>query len=263
MNPEREVINWWLNRKGFFSINNITASNNREIDLIAVKVKDGKVEKVQNIEMACSITSIDNFKPDEYLKRFEDKSVAEKLKLTLKNFVGAEVNYEKVLIIGQTSRLDDFNKLSGITIINFSDVMLDVMKGLDKWYYKDQVIRTLQLLKYSLLADPDKLATLLEEQDEHKILKLTTRKDFLKNLLSQAETKRALGKEMIEKELIEVLKHSSLNQPEKLARVIEEEILGVRSRKKFLNALLKYEGVKQELKEAVVQNENLSKFIEG
>ena len=261
MNPDREIVNWWLNKRGFFTINNIKASKNREIDILAVKTKDGQVEKVQHIEMACSITSIDNFRPSEYLKRFEDKSVVTKLQQTVKNFIGTDVKYEKILIIGQTIRLKDFKKLPGIMIINFSDVLLDVMKNIDKWYYKDPVIRTLQLLKYILLSDPNKLAMLLEKQDEHKILKLTTRKDFLKNLLSQAETKRALGKKMIERELIEILKHSSLNQPEKLAKVLEEEILGVRSRKKFLNALLKYEGVKQELKESVMKNQTLQKFV--
>ena len=261
MNPDREIVNWWLNKRGFFTINNIKASKNREIDILAVRNKNGQVEKVQHIEMACSITSIDNFRPSEYLKRFEDKSVVNKLQLTIRNFIGTDVKYEKILIIGQSSRLEDFKKLTGIKIINFSDVLLDVMKNIDKWYYKDHVIRTLQLLKYILLSDPNKLAMLLEKQDEHKILKLTTRKDFLKNLLSQTETKRALSKQMVEQELIEVLKHSSLNQPEKLARVLEEEILGVRSRKKFLNALLKYEGIKQDLKESVMKNQSLQKFI--
>ena len=261
MNPEREIINWWLNQKGFFTINNIKASKNREIDILAVKLKDGKIEAVQQIELACSITAIDNFKPDEYLARFEDKSVTTTLHQKLKSFIGADVKYAKVLLIGQTSRLEDFQSLPGISIINFSDVLLDVMKDIDKWYYKDDSIRALQLLKYILLSDPDKLATLLEEQDDHKILKLATRKDFIKNLLAQSEIQKAMGQQMVERELIEILKNSSLNQPEKLAQVLEEEILGVRSRKRFLNALLKYEGVKQELKESVAENESLQKFF--
>ena len=113
MNPEREIVNWWLNKRGFFTINNIKASKNREIDILAVKIKDGQVERVQHIEMACSITSIDNFRPSEYLRRFDDKSVLNKLQYTMKNFIGDEYKYEKILIIGQTSRLEDFKKTNG------------------------------------------------------------------------------------------------------------------------------------------------------
>ena len=43
MNPDREIVNWWLNKRGFFTINNIKASKNREIDILAVKTKDGAV----------------------------------------------------------------------------------------------------------------------------------------------------------------------------------------------------------------------------
>lgn len=261
MNPEREIVNWWLNQRGFFTLHNIKASKNREVDILAMRMQDGKVDKVQQVELACSITSIDNFKPEEFLVRFDDKIVANKIGAIVKVYAGTDAKYDKILIVGSTSRLTDLQKLPGITTIHFSDVLLDVMKSLDTWYYKDEVIRTLQLLKYILLADPEKLATLLEEQEKNKILKLTTRKDFIKSLLGQTQIKKALSQETVEKELIEILKNSTLNQPEKLAQVLEEEILGPRSRKRFLNALLKYEGVKEELKVSVNENESLKKFF--
>ena len=171
MNSEREIIMWWLNKSGFFTINSIKVAKNREIDFIAIKTKEGSVEKVLHIESACFVGSMDTLKPEKYAERFNDKLVVKKVKETIKNYVGKDIDYENLLIIGVTSKLDEFKKLKekeGINITEFKDVIYDVFETLDRQNYFNNTIRTLQLVKFILLAGSKRLAQLLHQTDEHK-----------------------------------------------------------------------------------------------
>ena len=72
MHPEKEIVNLWLNRKGFFTISNIKAANNREVDLLAINQKK---KEILHVEIVSSITSIDTLSEKEIIERFENKSV--------------------------------------------------------------------------------------------------------------------------------------------------------------------------------------------
>ena len=261
MNPEREIINWWLNKRGFFTICNIDVSNNKEIDILAIKSEKGRVERILHIETACSISSVDNQPPNSYVDRFEDRKIVKKINELMVKHVGVEGPYEKVLILGNTSKLKSFRELQNIEIWLFSDLLFDVFDNLGKQNHRNEVIRTMQLIKYILIADPFKLASLLERQDANKILKLNTREEFMKRLFSQKETKRILEKEENESFIVSMLKNSSLNKPEKFAKILESEVLGKRSRKKFIEALLKQDGVKKEIKATLKGNEKPLSFF--
>ena len=89
MNPEKEIVNLWLNKKGFFTINDINAGKNKVIDIIAIKLANGKLERVEHVEVNCSISStIVDKDINEYIRKFEDKTVIKKVKQVVKEFVG-------------------------------------------------------------------------------------------------------------------------------------------------------------------------------
>ena len=142
MNAEREIVELWLNKLGFFTMKNINAGKN-VISLIAIKTKNKGVERAAHIEVACSISN--NLSMQDYLKKFNDKNVESKVKSVLKKFVGKDVNYEKILVT--TAK----RKFKEVQTIDFQDVLRNVIKNLDKQKYNDSTIRTLQLLKFIYL----------------------------------------------------------------------------------------------------------------
>ncbi len=142
MNAEREIVELWLNKLGFFTIKNVNAGKN-VISLIAIKINNKSVERVAHIEVACSISN--NLLMQDYIKKFNDKNVEDKVKTILKKFVGGDINYEKILVT--TAK----RKFKGVQTIDFHDVLKNVIKNLDKQKYNDSTIRTLQLLKYIYL----------------------------------------------------------------------------------------------------------------
>lgn len=260
MNPEKEIVNLWLNRKGFFTVAGITAANNREVDILAVKQSHGKVEEIMHVEIVNSITSIDTVPLKDILERFNDKTVVKAINEQISKFVSTETGYNKVLVLGKTSKLQQFKDLKDIKVYRLSDVLFEVMNDIDTHNYRSSSLRTLQIVKYILLADPALLANMLDKK-EGNILNLNTREQFLKQLMDQDETKRVLAKDSFEPELIKVIKNSSLNKPEKLAAALEEKILGPKSRKKFLETLMQYQGIKQEIKETISKDQKTLKFF--
>lgn len=243
MNPEKEIVSWWLHKKGFFTISSIKAPHNKEIELLAIKIEEGTVDDVWHVELACSVSSIDNIKPQEYLNRFDDDEIQKKVNDSIKNHLGRETKYKKILVIGATSNLREFKKLGGIEVLEFGNILNDVFLRLDKQNYRNITLRTLQLLKYLTLSDPQKLATLLNASTTNKILKLGTRERFIKNLLHDAETLRILAKPEFESLLVRILATSGLKSPEKLAKVIHESVLTKNTRKRFLETTLELNNV--------------------
>ena len=68
------MLNFWLNKKGFFTINNIKVAN-RDLGIIALKFEKGSVKQVAHYEIVCSITnsiqsSIDKF-IDELMRQWQ------------------------------------------------------------------------------------------------------------------------------------------------------------------------------------------------
>lgn len=248
MNSEREIITWWLNKSGFFTLNSIKVARNREIDFIAIKITDGNVEKVLHVESACSVSSMDSLKAAKYAERFNDKLVVKKVREMIKTHVGREMPYEKLLVIGVTTKLAEFRKLQeteGLAVKEFKDIIFEVFETLDRQNYFNNTIRTLQLVKFILLAGSKRLAQLLHKQDKHRTMKKTSRNQFVMDMLGNEETIKVLRDEGAEELITQILKNSSLNKPEKLAKVLGEEIISPRARKRFVKTLLAQEPMKR------------------
>jgi len=240
MNPEKEIVNLWLNKKGFFTINDINAGKNKVIDLIAIKLTNGKLDRVEHIEVNCSISStIVDKDINEYIKKFEDKTVIKKVKQVIKDFVGTDFSYEKTLVLTSHKNIN----LKGINVLKFDDILYDVIDNIDKQNYRNTTVRIIQLIKYLLISNPDNLAELLKKETGNKVLNQGTREIFIRELLKQDDVKRILEKESNEKIIVDIVKESSLKRPERLAKALEQDILTNRTRKRFLKSLLNQEKI--------------------
>ena len=240
MNPEKEIVNLWLNKKGFFTINDINAGKNKVIDIIAIKLANGKLERVEHVEVNCSISStIVDKDIDEYVKKFEDKTVIKKVKQVIKDFVGTDFSYEKTLVLTSNRSIN----LKGINVLKFDDIIYEVTDNIDMQNYRNTTLRTIQLIKYLLIANPANLAELLKKETGNKILNQGTREMFITELLKQDDVKRILEKESNEKIIVDIVKESSLKRPERLAKALEHDILTNRTRSRFLKSLLLQEKI--------------------
>ncbi len=246
LSPEKDIVNWWLNRRGFFVINSIPTGKNRVIDILAIK--SGVDKKIQHIEINCSVSQASNLTLDnssvkgsveKYIaKKFDDKSIVNTINRSIEEYIGEEAGYEKVLVLGamaKVSREETIEELrkKGIVVYKFEEIMLDVTRHLDKQNYMNPTIRTLQITKHLLLSNPEKLALLLDKRAKNDVLNQNTREEFIRHLLRQDEVKRILQKESSEKLLIDILKDSTLIRPDKLAKALKEEIYTLRRDKKF------------------------------
>lgn len=246
MNPEKEIVNWWLNSKGFFTVNSIKAGSARDIDIIAIKSDEGNLQTIHHIEIACSISRAE-YKAADIIRKFEDSSVVKTIKAVIKAHIGRDLPYEKVLVVGEPLPWQESMKNRGINIWSFSDIMAENFLALDKQNYRNPVVRLLQLLKYLVIANPRLLSNLLASRHKDKLLNMNTRPLFIAELLKDDEMKKVLMKPEHEGLILEILQNSSLRRPEKLAKVIDAQVLGPRSRTRFIEALLKHEESKKEI----------------
>lgn len=253
MNPEKAIVNLWLNKRGFFTINDLNAGN-RVVDIIAIK--QGDSPKIQHIETSCSISGgmATGKEKQDLLRKFNDANVVKIVRKTIKSFTGGEEDYERVLV--STSDVD----LPGITVMSFDNMLLDVVKDLDRQYYKNSVVRTMQLMKYLLIAKPSSMAGLLGKEDDYKPLTHVGRATFIRNMLLQDVSKKIFKRKDSEQMLIEILKESSLKQPERLAKALDE-IFSKRSSTMFINLLLKQKNVQTAIKEEVKKDQSLERFF--
>ncbi len=253
MNPEKAIVNLWLNKRGFFTIHDLNAGN-RVIDLLAIKQKDGP--KIQHIEISCSISPgiLTEKEKKDLSKKFNDQNVVRKVKKSIKEYTGKDAEYEKVLVA--TGNVD----IGDIRVINFDDILLDVVKDVDRQYYKNSVVRTMQLIKYLLIAKPASMAMLLGKEDDYKPLTHAGREKLIRDMLLQDSSKKIFKKQDSEQILIELIKESSLKQPERLAKAIDE-VFSKRSSTRFINALLKQKNVQTAIKEEVAKDQSLEKFF--
>lgn len=258
MKAEKDIVNLWLNKNGFFTINSIKVGSNREIDILAIQNALGKTDEIWHIEIVSSVSTIDNIPLKDINERFNNKLVIQKLEEIIKKFISLKKGYKKILVVGKTNKIDRYN-LKDIIVINLSDIIFDVFKELDTHNYDNPSIRTVQLIKNLVISDPELLAKGLDK--ESHVLNLNTREKFLKNLMEQKETKRVLSKKSFEPELIKIIKNSTLNKPEKLAKALEENILNKRAKKKFIQTLLKMRDMKEEIKQNIEKNQKTLNFF--
>jgi hypothetical protein len=261
MNPEKEIVNLWLNKQGFFTVSEINA-NSRVIDIIAIKQGKEKNTIVKHVELHCSVSSpstiVSEKEKSDLIRKFNDGKVVTAVERTIKNYLGEVENYEKVLIT--TKKVS----LSGITVVSFHEVLSDVVAELDRQNYSNPIVRSLQLAKFVMMSNPSNVASLVAGGEEVKIQALTSQRkeQLLKKLLKQDFARRVFGRKENEDLAIEVLKNSPLKNPERLAAAIEKS-LTKRTATMFINLLLKQKKLKTAIKEEISKDQKLFGFFKS
>jgi len=259
VSPEKDIVNLWLNRQGFFTVSDINA-NNRVVDIIAIRQKNQPV--VQHVELHCSVSSpavvVSDREKADLLRKFNDANVTAAVERTIKSYLGRESEYEKVLVT--TAHVS----LPGITVIRFQEVIKDVVAQLDRQNYRSPIMRALQLVKFGLMANPASMAALMsrDDSDKHKPLSYHNKEELLKQLLEQDVAQKLFGKKENEQLIVNILKNSTLKQPERLAAALET-VLTKRTATRFLNVLLQQKEVKTAIEEEISKDQKLARFLQG
>lgn len=264
MSAEKDIVNYWYNKKGFFTINNIKAGN-RDIGIIALKFNNETIQEAHHIEVICSVSSTiiekkaDSFVTKIIKDKFENKAVTYEIKKNIMNFSGIK-EIKKILILGilPNSRKKEVIKKfkeKGVEVSEFHEIIAKIFEDMDTQYYKNDIIRTMQLIKYLVLSKPTTFAWLINS------LSPGGKEAFLKTVLEKKDVMTKL-KKTDDEDLAKILKHASVKNPEKFAELIQQSILNRKTRKPFLDALLKMQGVRQELKKEIIRKEkSLKEFF--
>ncbi len=253
MGPEKEIVELWLNRKGFFTIKDINAGN-RVIDLLAIK--QDVPPKIAHFEVACYVSGSISARKSELLRKFDSSSVAKTIRKTIKEHTGSEAEYEKFLV----TNVPDL-KLEGVNVIGFDKVLFELVNEVDRQYYSNSVTRTLQLVKFVLLSNPAYAAKLMGKENDFNALTHQAREQFIRDLFEQDVAKKIFSKKSNEPLLIELIKNSTLKSPESLAAALDK-VLTKRTATKFLNTLLKQKGIRQAVK-SEIKDRTLQQFVEA
>ncbi|MBS3133574.1 hypothetical protein J4470_05655 [Candidatus Woesearchaeota archaeon] len=252
MGPEKEVVELWLNRKGFFTIKDINAGK-RVIDMIAIK--QDVQPKIAHVEVACYVSGSIATKSSDLMRKFESSGVTRKIRQVIKEHIGEDREYEKFLITTIPGI-----RLEGVNVISFDKVLFEFVNQLDKQYYSNNTMRTLQLVKFVLLSSPSYTAKLIGKDHDYRALTYAAREQFIKDLFAQDVAKKLFGKRANEGLMIELLRSSTLKSPERLAAAIDK-VLTKRTATKFLNTLMKQKGIKTAVKKEI-KDRNLLQFVE-
>ena len=93
MSAEKEIVNYWYNKKGLFTINNIKTNSNKDAGILALKFDKDRANEVFHIEVSCSITNniseaanLDKSIRKIVDEKFEDKRVKDTINDQIKQF---------------------------------------------------------------------------------------------------------------------------------------------------------------------------------
>lgn len=238
MSAEKEIVNWWYNKKGFFTISNIKA-NNKDVGILAI---NNESKEVLHVQVSCSLTgTIDSremgISAEKISKeKFYDNSILDSVK---KNISSAEnPAIKRVLVLSSLPKskkagiIKEF-AVMGVEIMEFENILYDALEQLDTQYYKNDMIRALQLVKFLLFTEPEKASKLLSG------LTSSSRKEFLSSILDNEDIVKEFKKTNVER-LSVILKNSSI-KPKELAGMLEQDILNKRTRKILFNSLMEQE----------------------
>jgi len=171
-----------------------------------------------------------------------------------------DVEIENVVVLNslpkdKESIIKKFGKNS-IILLEFGDIISDVMKDLKTEYFKNDVIRTLQIIKFVLMSNPKKFVDVL-----YNNLSPTKTRELLTELLDKDGIIKEF-KKTNEERLALILKQSMI-KPEKLAKMLENDVLNRRTRKPFITSLMEQKKIgKVYKKELDVKKEKpLNKFF--
>ena len=252
MGPEKEIVELWLNRKGFFTIKDINAGS-RVIDVLAIKQDSQPM--VAHVEVACYVSGALTAKKEELENKFSSASVVKKIRQAIREHLGSDREYERFLITTVPGI-----KLSGVNVIEFDKVLFEFISSVDRQFYSNSVMRTLQLVKYVLLSNPAYTAKIIGNEEKFRALTHHSREEFIQKLFEQDVAKKIFAKKANEGLMVELLKCSTLKSPERLAAAIDK-ILTKRTATKFMNTLLKQRSIKAAVKPQI-KNKTLQQFVE-
>ena len=257
MNPERLIVNIWLNKQGFFTVNGLNAGS-RVVDVIAVRQRQKEGPEVRHIEVYCSVSSnmMSAKERQELSNKFTDSNVVRRITRYIKTHIGGDAGYTRAVV---TTALNA--DIQGIEVINFGDVFFDVINDLDRQNYGNSVIRALQLSKYLLLSSPGNIAVLLGKKEPLKPMTQMAREKFIKSLLEQDAYRALLRKKESEGLLIQLLQESTLKSPERLASALQR-ILTKRTSSRFFNVLLRQKEIKEAAREEISREVPLKSFFQ-
>ncbi len=255
MSPEREIVNLWLNKKGFLTISGINAGS-RVIDFIAVKNRKEE-SKVMHVEVSCSISANILFEKDrkELDKLFNDRNVVKAVEESIEKCLGRDHPYENVLV----TNFQNLN-LSNVNVVKFEDILFDIVKDMDKQKYRSQTVRTIQLVKYILMSNGSRMSELLSQQTLHRPMTFAEKEALVKELLSQDLGRKVFSKQSNEQLLVDILRASSLKSPERLVNALEE-VLTKRSGSQLLNLLMQKKGIQTAIKEELQKDQKLEQYF--
>jgi len=136
--------------------------------------------------------------------------------------------------------------------MELEDILADVMKELKTEYFKNDVIRTMQISKFLLMSNPKKFVDVLYNTLNH-----AKRKEFLSELLNRDDVIKEFRKTN-EERLALILKESTI-KPEKLAEILEKDVLNRRTRKPFIKSLMEQKKIGKVYKKELEVKKNLKK----
>jgi len=250
MSAEKEIVNYWCNEKGLFTVNNIKAPGNRDCGILALKFEKDKIDEIIHVEVSCSITStigesnnIEKSVSKIISDKFENKSVMEALSNYTKQ-LPASSKLKRIMVLGAIpkTRKNDIIKSfmeNNVEIIEFEDILYEVLEKLGTQYHKNDIIRTMQLIKFLLLSEPEKMAKMLVNDN----FTTGSRKEFLMSILDKDEIVKEFKKTNVER-LGAIMKNANL-KPEELAKMIGHDLLNSRTRKSFLSSLNEQEKIRK------------------
>ena len=236
MSAEKEVVNFWLNRKGYFTVNNLK-SGNKDIGILALKFDKGTLANIMHVEVSCSITGFNeqsNIIDRVIDEKFNDGSIAAAIKKHTKDMNG-DIKTENIVVLNSLPKeMGEITKKlekNGIIMFEFEDILSDVMKELKTEYFKNDIVRMMQITKFLLMQNPKKFVDVL-----YSNLSPAKRREFLTELLSRDDVIKEFRKTN-EERLALILKQAMI-KPERLAEMLERDVLNRRTRKPFIASLM-------------------------
>ncbi len=254
MSPEKDIVNLWLNKRGFFTVNDLNSGKNRVVSILALKYSREKPH-ILHVELNCSVSPslVAEAEKEDLIRKFYDSNVIEKISRYIYDFLGEHYDYERVLVTTSDVELKD------IKIMKFEKLLADVVSDLDRQNYRSPVTRTMQLIKYLMIAKPYSISEVIGKNRE--MVTNTSREKLVKAIITESSSIRIFKKKGNEDILIHMLKNSSLKNPEKLAKALDQ-VLTKRTASRFLNVLLKQKNLKSAIKEELGKDKNLEEFLE-
>ncbi len=250
MFPEKEIVGMWLNAQGYLVVNDINAGK-KVIDALALKVEKGQLIEAVHVEVAVSVTGFSsNF--SEISNKFEDLLVKKTIGDYINKFTGKK-EYKSMVVVNASS----IENPGHIKVVSFEKVLAEVLAGLDTQNYNNPTVRTLQLVNFLMLSNPNGMAYLMKMSNVSR----QTKEKIIENILCLPATKRVFAKVKDSDKIEECFSVSPIAKPEYLANFIINNFT-TRSFNMFLKELFKHDKAKAFTTKTSPNQKPLSVFIE-